>query len=240
MEWFPCFKGALFPKQEKRLFVCGKQGFTLLEMMVSLALMGIFMSALTVCMYQVVEFAAIVAERTRCCQEIRTFYETFTADCERLFFSKNEEPIVFHLPSKGDGAFSLVLLKRVSGGWERSFVTQDPGNSICAVQYRFHSGMISRHLWKAETTVAALASRTPLMQALSKKDAVLSRNLIRNVSYFQLHSIDERGQKQAQWIPGSSVGLEYSVTFLPFRQHMPQTFHARIPVPRMGKWIPSP
>ncbi len=218
-----------------------KNAFTLLEMTLCLALMGIFASALTVCMHQIATFIGFASETARHCREFRAFCKILTADCEQLVFDRKRQTLEFQFPSQENKELYLTLFKRLATGWEHSFAAQGADNAVlCAIQYRFRAGVISRHLWDTQESLASFTGSPRRLETLSQYTAILSQNLLSNVYQFQLYPIDVLGRRQERWLPGVNVGLECLVIFRSRHRQLPTTFHARIPLPRMGHRNESP
>lgn len=219
-----CYKRSL-PNSAQR-------GFTLIEVMICLFLMGIFAGMLMVCFYQTGEFMVAVLNQTRRCQEMRMLCEFLTADCEKLVLRREKATIEFDL--RVNGVSSFILLRRISLGWERSFIAQQGEGSICAVQYEFNprTGEVVRNIWGTGKTLMALNVGTSLMETLSKERVLFIKKLTQDVSHCRIYPINSLGQEQERWKRESSVGVECSLTFRPFRKRIPQSFRIRIPLPR--------
>lgn len=226
----------------KRSLPQRKRGFTLLEVTVALCLAGIFAVLLLSSLYQVIKFVGGVSARTRQCWELRKLCEFLTTDCRKLFLCPTRSSLELQVSSEDDVESSLLLLRQLSSSWEDSFlISQAQENATCAlVQYRFYpkKGIICRHIWKAQAASNFFANteEVPLKEALlSQESAISSRNLVQNVAHFQLYAIDSLGQRQTQWMQGSSKGLEYEVTFRSIYQRRRQKFYTRIPILPMGE-----
>jgi|GEM_PF-5592818 len=212
-----------------------KNAFTLLEMVLCLALTGILASALTVCMHQIATFIGFASETARQCREFRSFCEILTADCERLASHWEQQALEFQFPSQENEELSWVLFKQVTKGWKHSVANTQKANHaiLCAIQYRFRDGGISRHLWDTQKIPVSFTGSLGL-NTLSQDTAIVSQHLLSNVDQFKLYPIDVLGRRQESWLRDVSVGLECLVIFRSRQRQLPPTFHARIPLaPRM-------
>ncbi|PWU10872.1 MAG: hypothetical protein C5B47_01575 [Verrucomicrobia bacterium] len=207
-----------------------KNAFTLLEVTLCLALMGIFAGALAMCLHQIITFIGFASENARRCREFRAFCEVLALDCRKLVL---EPALELRVPSPDGEGFSLLLFKRLTKGWEHSLIATPGIHSaiLYAVQYRFHNNVLSRHLWNIPESLANFAADAPWSDILSREATILNQDLLKRVRQFQLSPIDALGRKQGQGSHGTpTTGLECTVVFQAKHRQSPSTFHARIPI----------
>lgn len=202
-----------------------QRGFTLIEVIVSLLVVGIFTGMLIICMARIADFLGDTLGQMVRYQEVRTFCRFLTTDCKQAIFRHDKSGPAFLKDGKG-----IFLLRRVSLGWKQISPEQD--GTICAVRYEFspEAGIVTRTLWGDKDTLAALMAGGSYSDTLLQKVALSTKRLLRNVNHFQMRLVDSMTQQQEPWGQRRAVSLEFSFAVPAGHEKKSEIFFVNIPL----------